>query len=281
MAAEALGQSQGLIVGGVTRVGARMLALAPYLHVVGRLGSGLENLDLDLLRTRRVLVTAAQGGSASSVAEYVVGAMLHFSRRLDLTSRAVRGGSWDREVEAGFELAGRTLGVVGLSESGRRVATIAAALEMRLLVYDPVLDPEADVLARLGARLLPLEHLVREADVVTLHTPLTAATRGLIGADEFAVMKPGAILVNAAHGELVDEHALAGALGSGRLGGAALDVRAPEPPAQPDPLAGFADALLTPRIAGRTRESAGRTARMVAEDVIRALRGEVPRGVVR
>lgn len=281
LAAGALAQSQGLIVAGGVRVGERLLGLAPFLQVVGRLGQGLENLDLDLLRKRRIVVTAAGSGGANSVAEYVLAAMLHFARRLDLTSQAVKAGGWTGSAVAGFELAGHTLGVIGLGETGRRVAAIAAALEMRLLVNDPVLDPEADVLARVGARLVPLDRLLREADLVTLHVPLHSGTRGMIGPEELAVMKPGAVLVNAAHGELVDERALAVALGGGHLGGVALDARAPEPPLQPDLLAGFGNALLTPRIAARTKESEGRSARLVAEDVIRALRGEVPRGVVR
>jgi D-3-phosphoglycerate dehydrogenase len=271
--------ASGLVVRNQTRVDATLLEGAT-LRVVGRVGVGLDNLDLPGLRAAGVTVTWAPGTNATSVAEYVLGAMLSLARTLPDTSARLHAGTWDRRAAIGHELHGRTLGIVGIGDIGTRVARRARALGMRLIGTDPAVSSNSLAVQDLEVELVPLARLLAEADVVTLHAPLLTSTRGLINEETLALMKPGAYLVNSARGGLVDEPALAGALRSGRLAGAALDVRDPEPPAADDLLAGLPNVLLTPHIAGVTEESLRRACLHVAEDVLRVLAGERPQSEV-
>jgi (S)-sulfolactate dehydrogenase len=270
----ALAEAEAWVVRNQTRVDAAALAVAPRLRLVGRVGVGLDNLDLDALRTAGVAVTWAPGSNAASVAEYVLGALLHLWRRFDAATDHVRGGGWDRQAFMGHEAMGRTLGVVGLGDIGARVARRAAAFGLRVVATDPLLHDASFAVQELGARLMALPELLAESDAVTLHVPLVPATRGLIGAEAIGRMRPGALLVNTSRGGLVDEAALAAALRDGRLGGAALDVRDREPPGAIDPLAGAPRLLLTPHVAGITHESNARASLHVADEVLRALGGE-------
>ncbi len=238
--------ADGLVVRNQTRVDRELLASAPRLRVVGRLGAGLDNLDLEALRDREVRVVSGAGLNARAVAEYVLGAILDLARGLARSDREVRSGAWHRHV--GVELRGRTLGVVGLGATGSEVCRLGQALGMQVLGHDPH-APCPD-----GVESLPLHELLQRSFVVTLHAPLTSDTRHLIGERELGLMQPGALLVNAARGGLVDETALAAALRSGRLSGAAVDVRPQEPP-QDDPLRGLDRVLLTAHLAGLTEES--------------------------
>ncbi|MEX2541464.1 MAG: hydroxyacid dehydrogenase [Trueperaceae bacterium] len=271
----ALTGAAALVVRNQTQVTAPLLA-GTSLRAVGRVGVGLDNLDLTALREAGVTVTWAPGTNATSVAEYVIGAMLSLARLFPETSPKVHAGHWDRQAAIGFELKGRTLGIVGLGDIGSRVGRRAQALGMRLLASDPALGPESPAVRELGARLVPLAELLAEADVVSLHAPLLPSTLGMIGSETLALMKPGGYLINTARGELVDERALASVLRDGRLAGAALDVRDPEPPGASDPLKGLRNVLLTPHIAGVTEESLRRACTHVAEDVLRVLSGERP-----
>lgn len=271
----ALAGAAALVVRNQTRVTGRLLQ-GTSLQAVGRVGVGLDNLDLTALRAAGVTVTWAPGSNATSVAEYVIGAMLTLARLFPQTSSKVHAGQWDRQSAIGFELQGRTLGIVGLGDIGSRVGRRAAALGMRLLASDPALAPEAPILAELGVTLVPLPELLASADVVSLHTPLLPSTRGMIADETLALMKSGSYLINTARGGLVDESALARALREGRLAGAALDVRDPEPPGANDQLAGLANVLLTPHIAGVTQESMRRACTHVSEDVLRVLSGQAP-----
>jgi D-3-phosphoglycerate dehydrogenase len=270
----ALADADAWVVRNQTRVDAAALAQAPRLRVVGRVGVGLDNLDLDALRTAGVAVTWAPGSNAASVAEYVLGALLHLWRRFDAATEQVRAGGWDRQAFMGHEAMGRTLGVVGLGDIGARVARRAAAFGLRVVATDPLLHDASFSVQELGVRLLPLPELLAESDAVTLHVPLLPSTRGLIAADAIARMRPGALLVNTSRGGLVDEAALAAALTEGRLGGAALDVRDREPPGPDDPLAAVPRLLLTPHVAGITHESNARASLHVADEVLRVLAGE-------
>jgi (S)-sulfolactate dehydrogenase len=267
-----------LVVRNRTRVDAEVLqAAGPALRVVGRLGSGLDNVDLEACRAAGVRVVFARGANADAVCEYVFAALFHLLRGLGAADAAVRAGAWPREGYAGEELAGRCIGVVGLGEIGRRVCRRAAAFGMRVLGCDPALCPEDPRLEGLAVELVDLDTLVRAADVLTLHVPLLPGTRHLVDAQVLARMRPGSILVNAARGGIVDEQALVAALRSGHLRGAALDVREVEPPPRPDPLAGLPGVLLTPHVAGLTRQAQLRVATMVAADVLAVLDGREPR----
>ncbi|GIV83197.1 MAG: hypothetical protein KatS3mg052_0204 [Candidatus Roseilinea sp.] len=266
-----------LIVRNQTRVDAALLAHAPRLRVVGRLGVGLDNLDLEALRARGITVVTGGNANAIAVAEYTLAAMLTLARRLPAADHHTKGGGWDRAAfGAGCELHGKMLGLIGLGDIGARVARRALAFGMRVAAHDPLITPHHFAAAELGVTLAPLDHLLSESDFISLHVPLLPTTRHLINADRLARMKPTAVLINTSRGGIVDEAALEDALRAGRLGGAALDVRAQEPPEQPDPLAEFENVLLTPHIAGLTAESQARVCMAVAEDVMRVLRGEKP-----
>ena len=272
-----LADCHALIVRNQTMVDAALLAYAPSLKVVGRLGAGLDNLDLPALRARGIVVVTGGQANAIAVAEYTIGAMIALARRLLAADRSTRSGDWERVAfGAGIELYGKTLGLIGLGDIGARVARRALAFGMRVIAHDPLITPTHFAAAELGIALMSLDDVLRESDFVSLHLPLSPTTTNLINASRLALMKPTAFLINSSRGGIVDEAALAEALRAGRLGGAALDVRAQEPPPRDDPLAMQEGTLLTPHIAGLTVESQARVCTTVADDVLRVLRGERP-----
>lgn len=267
-----LADCRALVVRNRTRVDRELLAAAPRLEVVGRLGVGLDNIDLEACRARGVEVRPATGANEVAVAEYVIAVMLVLLRGAFTATADVVAGRWPRESLVGREAAGRCLGLVGYGRIARQVAARARALGMTVAAHDPLLpasDPVWAEVARLG-----LDELLAAADVVSLHLLLTADTRNLLDRERLARMKPGAVLVNTARGGIVDEKALADALRAGRLGGAALDVFGREPL---DAEAGriFADVpnlILTPHIAGITVESNRRVSEVTARNVLEVLR---------
>lgn len=272
----ALDGADALIVRNQTRVDRALLGAAPGLRVVGRLGVGLDNIDLAAARERGLPVVFARAANAVSVAEYVCAAMLAPARRLIEAGADVRAGGWDRQRFTGTELWGKTLGIVGLGDIGARLARRAGAFGMRLLATDPLVTAVSFAPAELGVGLVDLDTLLAESDFVSLHVPLVPATQGLIDAARLARMRPGAWIINTSRGGIVDEAALAAALRAGRPAGAVLDVREQEPPGADDPLAALPNAILTPHVAGLTEEAGRRTAEMVVADVGRVLRGEKP-----
>lgn len=273
---EQLTDADALVVRNQTRVDADLLDGAPQLKVVGRLGVGLDNLALAELSARGITVTWAPGANAVSVAEYVMGAMLELSRRFANVSATVHSGVWDRQGAIGFELYGKTLGIVGLGDIGSRLAKRAAAFGMNVLASDPVVSENSFGVQEYGVELLELIPLLGRADFVSLHAPLLATTRHLINAKTLASFKPSAYLINTARGGLVDEAALATALTEGKLAGAALDVRESEPPGDDGPLRGRPNVLLTPHVAGVTETSNRRVCLHVVNDVLRVLKGLAP-----
>jgi (S)-sulfolactate dehydrogenase len=274
-----VGTADALIVRNRTQVSAGLLAVAPALRVVGRLGVGLDNIDVDACKARGIEVIPATGTNALAVAEYVIGTALFLLRGAYSSSTAVASGDWPRAaLSSGRELSGKTLGIVGYGGIGRHVARLGRALGMRVIGSDPQVPASSSVWREEGAERRELDALLAEADVVTLHVPLVAATRHLIDAARLAQMKPGAILINTARGGVVDEAAVAAALKSGRLGGAALDVFEQEPLAAGSPLAGCPNLLLTPHIAGVTAESNARVSTLIAEKVAAALARLQPAG---
>lgn len=269
--ARELGSARALIVRNRTEVGAALLAAAPRLSCVGRLGVGLENIDLEACRTHNVEVYPAAGANSLAVAEYVITAGLILLRRAWFATSAVAGGQWPRQALVGREASGKVLGLVGFGGIGRETARRAAALGMEVVAFDPFVAA-SDAAWRL-ARRVRLEELLSIADVVSLHVPLTQETRHMIDAAALARMKSGAILVNTARGGVIDEAALAAALAHGRLGGAALDVFETEPLTAPAGarFAGLANVILTPHVAGVTEESNARVSHMIADSVLRHL----------
>jgi (S)-sulfolactate dehydrogenase len=264
--------ADALIVRNRTQVDRGLLAAAPVLKVVGRLGVGLDNIDVVACDERRIEVIPATGANALAVAEYVIGTALFLLRGAYASSTAVANGEWPRPaLSNGRELAGKTLGVVGFGGIGRLAGRLARALGMRVIGFDSQIGPSSDVWKAEQAAARELDALLAEADVVTLHVPLVAETRHLINAARLARMKPGAILINTSRGGVVDEAAVAAALRANRLGGAALDVFEQEPLAAGSPLGGCPNLLLTPHIAGVTAESNVRVSTLIAEKVAAAL----------
>jgi len=278
-AGERLGAARAIVVRNATRVDAALLERATQLEVVARAGVGLDNIDLEATDAAGVVVVSAPGANAPAVAELALGLALSLARKVTELDRECREGAWRRA--GGIELAGRTWGVVGLGATGRETARLAAAVGMRVGGFDPFVEegkwPSG------VARRTTLVELLEEADVVSVHTPLTSATAGLIGPAALAAMRPGAFLVNVARGGVVDEDALADALESGHLGGAALDVRSNEPPV-PGRLEKLRTVVLTPHVAGLTAEAQDRIGAMLADDIRRVLGGKEashPAGQVR
>lgn len=271
--AEAAAGCRALIVRNRTQVRGALLDGA-NLRVVGRLGVGLDNIDCAACRERGIAVIPATGANNVAVAEYVLAGLLMLLRGCYGASASVAAGEWPRERLVGREIAGKTLGLVGFGGIAREVAARARACGMRVIAHDPFLPADAPEWERYGVRAVGLDGLLAEADAVSLHVPLTPETRHLIDAARLGMMKPGAVFVNAARGGVADEEALAGALVSGRLAGALVDVFEKEPLKAASPLAQAPNCILTPHIAGVTQESNVRVSSLVARKVAEALRGD-------
>lgn len=262
----------GLIVRNRTRVDAEVLTAAPRLRVVGRLGVGLDNIDVDACAAREIKVIPATGANAQAVAEYVVATAFVLLRGAYFATADVAAGRWPRAaLSEGREAADKTLGLVGFGGIGRRTAALARAVGMRVIAHDPIIPAEDRMWRDAGTERRELDDVLAEADVISLHVPLVDGTRAMIGAAQLQRMKKGAVLINTARGGIVDEAALAAALTSGHLGGAACDVFDTEPLPTGSPLAGAPNLILTPHIAGLTQESNARVSTMIARRVAGAL----------
>ncbi len=251
------------------------------IKIVSRCGVGVDpsRVDLDAARELRVWVTNQPGTNSTAVTELVFAQMLSLIRHTHAADIAVRDDRWgDYSKFVGTEMAGRTLGIVGMGNIGSRVALRARAFEMDFVVYDPYI-PEASVTA-MGGRMLPLDEVLAQSDFVTIHCPKNAETNGLIDARRLALMKPTAILVNAARGGIVVEDALYDALLGRSIAAAALDAMAVEPPASDHPLFTLDNVLLTPHIGGSTEEAMTRGEWGAAEEVIRVLEGTRPKNPI-
>lgn len=251
------------------------------LKIVARTGVGVDpsRIDLDAAREHEVWVTNNPGVNAAAVAELTFGQMIALARHSVQADRAVKDNRWSDYLKfTGVELAGKTLGIVGMGNIGTRVALRARAFEMPLLVCDPYI-PASHVTA-LGGRWVGLEELFAESDFVTLHCPLNQETRHMIGERQLSRMKPSAYLVNLARGGVVDEDALCRCLSERRIAGAAVDVMEKEPPGADHPLLRLDNVLLSPHIGGSTREATRRGEWGAAEEVVRVLEGKTPRNPV-
>ncbi len=266
-------KTRALIVRNRTRVTADLLDALPFLECVGRLGVGLDNIDLDACKERGIAVYPATGANSLSVAEYVITAALVLLRQSWFVTPQMIAGEWPRQsAGAGHELAGKTLGLIGFGLIARDLAQRATALGMEIIASDPFVaddDPAWSI-----ARNVDLPTLLAGADVISLHVPLTDQTHHLIDDPALAQMKPGAVLINAARGGVVSEPAVASALASGQLGGAALDTFETEPlTAEAAAIfEGVPNLILTPHIAGVSAEANARVSRMTADTVLAHLR---------
>ena len=268
--------ADALVVRTAGTIDAALMDAAPKLRVIGRHGVGYDQIDIPAATERGIQVVYTPGANVIAVAEHALAFAIGLSKHFPQQMLALREGRYnDRTKLVGFDLPGRTLGIIGFGRIGRRLATLAHALGMRILYNDLVAAP-LKLETHLGAHRVSLDHLLGEADIVSLHVPLDDSTRRIMNARTIALMKPGGYLINTCRGPVVDEYAVAQALDSGQLGGYAADVYDVEPPPADHPLIGRSDCLLTPHSAAQTVEGLINMARGVAEDVIAVLRGQLP-----
>jgi len=273
-----LAEAEAVVVRSRTRVTARALRDAERLRVIARAGVGVDNIDVDAATRRGILVLNTPDSSTIAAAEHTVAMLLALVRRIPQAQASLAAGEWAREKFVGTELAGKTLGVVGLGKIGSEVARRGRAFGMRVVAYDPYVSQERA--RRLDVELGSWETVLQEADALTLHVPLGPETSALIGAPELAMMKPGARLVNCARGGLVDEGALLDALEREAVAGAALDVFQEEPPPPDHPLLRHPRVVATPHLGGSTLEAQRLIALEIAQQVVAALNGAPVRGAV-
>ena len=276
---ELVADAEGLVVRSGTRVDGELMAAAPRLRVVGRAGVGVDNIDLEEATRRGVTVANAPLANSVSAAEHAFGLMLSQARNIARADASIRSGRWDRAAFRGVELDGKTLGLVGMGRIGTLVAQRALAFGMSVLAYDPYIT--AEQARQAGGELRDLDSLLADSDFISLHLPRTPETENLLDAGAFSKVKPGVRIVNASRGGIIDEDALAEAIRSGRVAGAALDVFATEPLVG-GPLVDLPQVVLTPHLGASTVEAQNKAGLHVAQSVMAGLEGEpVPNAVNR
>ncbi len=268
-----VGEFRALIIRNQTQVNAAVLAAAKKLVVVGRAGVGLNNVDVNAATRAGILITSTPDQNAISVAELAIGMMLSLARMIPTADADTRLGNWNRMRYLGTELYGKTIGILGAGKIGYLTARRAQAFGMKVLAFDPFVSTDNILLSELNAELISLEEVLERSDVVSCHLPATPQTAGLLNAARFAQMKPTATLINTSRGEVVVEADLIAALKSHTIAGAALDVRASEPPKRGE-LEDLPNLILTPHVAAFTHEAQERVTRAICEDVCRVLDGK-------
>jgi len=264
-----VGEFEGLIVRSATKVTRAVIEAGRRLEVVGRAGAGVDSIDVDAATERGVIVMNTPGGNTTAVAEHTLGLLLALARRLPAADATLKAGRWEKNRLQGVELFGKTLGILGLGRIGSEVARRALGFRMQVIAYDPYLTGEAA--ERLGVAAVELDELFARADFITVHTPLTGDTRHLIGEAELARLKPGVRIINCARGGIVDELALARAIESGHVAGAAIDVFEQEPPPADHPLLRLEQVVVTPHLAAATDEAQAAVALAIADQIADAL----------
>ena len=264
-----IGEYEGLIVRSATKVTRAVVEAGRRLEVIGRAGAGVDTIDVDAATERGIVVMNTPGGNTTAVAEHTLALLLALARRIPAADRTLKTGRWEKSRLQGIELFGKTLGLVGLGRIGSEVARRALGFRMEVVAFDPYLTREAA--ERLGVESVELDELLQRADFISIHTPLTGDTRHLIGEAELARTRPGVRLVNCARGGLIDEAALARAVASGHVAGAALDVFEQEPPPADHPLLAFEQVVATPHLGAATDEAQTAVALAIAEQVADAL----------
>ncbi len=266
-----IGDAKAIIVRNKTLITRNLLESAPNLSCVGRLGVGLDNIDVVACKERNITVYPATGANSNSVAEYVICCAMVLLRRAFFTKNEILSGGWPREESSGHEVNGKTMGLIGFGEIAQRTRSIAASLGMQTVAYDPYIDSHDSQWD--GTRNLTFDEVLKCSDVVSLHVPLTKETTQLVDEEKLRLMKSSAIIINAARGGVIDEYALVRALEKGWISGAALDVFSDEPlqKENAEKFKNLNNIILTPHIAGITKESTERVSHMIADEVNRHL----------
>jgi len=262
---------EALIVRSQVKVDRDIIEKGKNLKIIGRAGVGVDNIDLDAATERGIIVVNAPGGNTISTAEHTIALLLALARKIPQAYLSMREKKWDRKRFTGVELRGKTVGVIGLGRVGFEVAKRCKALEMNVLAYDPYIPQERA--QQIGAKLVDLETLLKESDVITLHVPKTKETVGLIKKEQIELMKKGVMIVNTARGGIIDEKALIEGLQSGKIGGVALDVYEKEPPDFNSPIFSFENVITTPHLAASTEEAQLSVGLIVAEDIVNLAKG--------
>lgn len=273
----AIGDYDAIVVRSETKVSADVIEAGQRLQVIGRAGVGVDNIDIDAATRKGIVVVNAPAGNIVSAAEHTIAMMLAMARHIPQANAQLKSGEWRRQDFLGIELKNKTLGIVGLGNVGSEVARRATGLEMHLIAYDPFVSVE--YAHNLGVALVPLKGLLKEADFITVHAPLTEKTKGLIAAKELAMVKPTVRIINCARGGVIDEEALFKAIEEGRVAGAAIDVFTEEP-ARDNILFKSDKILVTPHLAASTAEAQASAALDVAEQITAVLNGEPARYAV-
>jgi D-3-phosphoglycerate dehydrogenase len=266
----------GIIVRSRTKV-TREVIDASKLRIIARAGVGVDNVDVQAATERGIMVVNAPESTSITVAEHAMGLMLSLARKISLADKSVKQGKWEKSAFMGMELKGKTLGIVGMGRIGSQVASRCKAFGMDIIVYDPYITPE--VAAEIGVDVVSLNNLLKSADVITIHVPLTPETKHIIAHDEMEIMKNTAFIINCARGGIVNEEDLYHAIKDGKIGGAALDVFEKEPPAN-SPLLKLANVVFTPHIGASTREAQRDAAIIVAKEIKEVLQGGSPKNVI-
>jgi len=261
----AVADAEGLVIRSGTQVTAEVIAAAEKLRVIGRAGIGVDNVDVAAATARGIVVMNTPGGNNITTAEHAIALLIALARHIPQATASMKAGKWEKSRFTGMELYNRTLAVVGLGNIGRIVARRAKGLEMKVIAYDPFLSGAAKVAAEV--ELVSFDEMLRRADAISIHVPRTPETTGLFNDATFEKVKPGVLIINAARGGIVDEAALLRALESGRVGGAALDVFAKEPPSPEDPLVKHERVICTPHLGASTEQAQVNVAIAIAEQV--------------
>jgi len=270
---EKVSQATALLIRNQTQIDREILSHAKQLRIIGRAGVGLDNIDMKAASENGVVVSFSPGANANAVAELTIGFAVALSRKVPAADRHARQGGWDRMQFLGQEISGRTMAVIGCGAIGRLTARKAIAMGMRVLGYDPFLDPRSPALSGIDLELVSFDEAVSRAEYISCHVPANAETHEMFDARCFAKMKRGAFFINTSRGNAVNEPALIDALASGQLAGAALDVRTEEP-APVGPLNAVDNLLLTPHIGGLTHEAQAAVLQMICSDVQAVLQGQ-------
>ncbi len=273
-----IGDYDALAVRSETKVTGDIIAKADKLKIIGRAGVGVDNIDVEAATARGILVVNSPEGNTLAAAELTVAMLLALARNIPQADEAMRAGRWDRKIYMGSEVYGKTLGVIGLGKIGREVVSRMQAFGMSVLGFDPYLKPEqADAL---GIKLVDLDTLYQESDYISVHTPKTKETTGMINAEKLAMMKPTVRLINCARGGIIDEAALAEAAKAGKIGGAAIDVYTTEPAPADNPLRNIPNIITTPHLGASTEEAQVNVAIDIAEQIVEVLAGKPARAAV-
>jgi D-3-phosphoglycerate dehydrogenase len=270
---ETIRNYKAILVRNQTKITQEVIQAAPSLKVIGRAGAGLDNIDLEAATKAGKVVVYTPEQNSISVAELALGMMLSLARKINAADKDTKNGNWNRQQFTGYELYGKTLGIVGMGRIGYRTAVRAKAFGMKIIAHDEYANPDATPLSELQAPLVSLEKLLSTADFISCHLPLTPLTGCFFGYEKFSMMKPSAFFLNTSRGEVVDEKGLLTALEEKKIAGAALDVRQKEP-CTVDAFSVMDNVILTPHIAAFTREGQNRVVVSVCQDITAVLEGK-------